>query len=198
MKNISTEKNIRCFIIDDEIEARKVLNRLLMMITNIDVVGSDEASDEAIKLVANLKPDIVFMDVEMPRINGFELVKQIRSLYCYPTFIFVTAFNQYAIKAIKNAAFDFLLKPVDIEELTRTIDRFRDKFSAGNKAYKTLPGFGSLNKREKEVLELMLNGFTSKEIAEKLFISKNTVNTHRRNILNKLNATSTIELFKLL
>ncbi len=198
MKTDNKIKNIKCFIFDDEVDARKRLKSLLEKISNIDVIGSDVASDKTIKLVADHKPDIVFMDVEMPRINGFEAVKQIRSHNSFPVFIFVTAYNQYAIKAIKSAAFDFLLKPVDIEELSQTIIRYRKSLSSNKENYKSLPGFDLLSGREKDVLELMLEGITSAQIAEKLFISRNTVDTHRRNILNKLNATSTIELFKLL
>ncbi|MCD4770426.1 MAG: response regulator transcription factor [Bacteroidales bacterium] len=196
MNNSKTDGEIRCFIIDDEADVRERLKSLLLKIGNICIVGSDEASDKSVELVADLKPEIVFMDIEMPRINGFEAVKLIRSQNCFPTFIFVTAYNQYAIKAIKSAAFDFLLKPVDIEELTETINRFRENISVGRKLNKNLPGYSLLSTREKEVLELMVGGLTSREIAENLFISKNTVDTHRRNILGKVDVKSTIDLFK--
>ena len=66
----------------------------------------------------------MFIDIEMPRINGFEIIKIIRKAGVFPTFIFVTGYNQYAIKAIRNAAFDYLLKPVDIDELKEAIIRF--------------------------------------------------------------------------
>lgn len=198
MNNSKAEGVIRCFIIDDEADMRERLKNLLLKIDNIDVIGSDEASDESIRIISDSGPDIVFIDVEMPRFNGFDVIERIRSNNCYPTFVFITGFNQYAIKAIKNAAFDYLLKPVDIEELNQTIIRFRDSLSMTKNICNNIPGYDLLTKREEEVLELMLGGHTSREIAEKLFISKNTVDTHRRNILKKIDITSTVDLFRLL
>lgn len=194
MKDIESLRIISCYIIDDELDVRKRLRTLLSKISDITVIGDDEASEDAIEEVLELKPDIVFIDVEMPRINGFEFVKRIRSSHLNPTFIFVTAFNQYAIKAIKNEAFDFILKPVDIDELAGTIERYRESKSIKIKSLRNLPEFESLTGREKEILELILNGLTSQEVSDKLFISLNTVNTHRRNILKKTNSESIFNL----
>jgi len=198
MKNTDIRRILSCFIFDDESEVRKRLEDLLNKIEGIRVEGSASASVEAINLVAELKPDIIFMDVEMPKFNGFEVVKRIRERHCNPTFIFVTGFNQYAIKAIKNAAFDYLLKPIDLTELTETINRYRKSTGIREEMIRNLPGYDKLSTREKEIIVLMLQGLTSQEISEKLFISKSTVDTHRRNILAKTKAKSTIDLFNLL
>jgi Response regulator containing a CheY-like receiver domain and an HTH DNA-binding domain len=188
---------MRCIIIDDEVEVRNRLECLLQKMNGVEVIATAGAPEQAIETVLELKPDLVFIDVEMPRMNGFEVVKQIREQQFFPTFIFVTAYNQYAIKAIKSEAFDFLLKPVDIEELAATIERLTIKQQKPIKSIAKLPALACLSEREKDVVELLLKGHTSKEIADKLFISKATVDTHRRNILEKTGLKSTIELFSL-
>jgi len=188
---------MRCIIIDDEVEVRNRLECLLQKMNGVEVIATAGAPEQAIETVLELKPDLVFIDVEMPRMNGFEVVKQIRKQEFFPTFIFVTAYNQYAIKAIKSEAFDFLLKPVDIEELAATIERLTVKQQNPIKSIAKLPALACLSEREKDVVEFLLKGHTSKEIADKLFISKATVDTHRRNILEKTGLKSTIELFSL-
>ncbi len=190
-------QELKCIIIDDEIEVRNRLESLIYKIEEIEIISKEGIPEEAIKKVIELKPNLVFLDVEMPRMNGFEVVKQIRDNYYYPTFIFVTAYNQYAIKAIKKEAFDFLLKPVDIEELTQTIEHYRSKQHNNKNLIKNHHIFECLSEREKEVLELLFQGLTSKEISQKLFISKTTVDTHRRKILEKTGLKSTIELLTL-
>jgi DNA-binding NarL/FixJ family response regulator len=173
-----------CIIIDDELQARKRLEEILQKFESMNIIASEGVPEQAIEKVCKLKPDIVFVDVEMPRMNGFALIKAIREKKCNPTFIFVTAFNQYAIKAIKQAAFDYILKPVDIEELDKTLKRYElSKYPVKNIV--ELPFLSCLCEREKEVLKYVIEGHTSKEIAEKLFISKFTVDTYRKNILEK-------------
>jgi two-component system LytT family response regulator len=188
-------KNHSCFIIDDEPDVRRRLEFILEKIGNVDIIGSAGEPEEAVILVCSLQPEIIFIDVELPRINGFEVIEQIRKFGCNPCFIFVTAFNQYAINAIKNEAFDYILKPVEIDEMKKTLERY---YKTINPLTPELPNnakFDVLSKREKEILTLLLTGNSSINISDKLFISKNTVNTHRRNILAKLNVRNTVELF---
>lgn len=186
-------KETTCIIIDDELQIRDRLESLLLKFDHIKVLSKEGVPEPAIKKVLELKPDIVFVDVEMPRMNGFDVVKAIREKQFYPTFIFVTAYNQYAIKAIKNEAFDFLLKPVDIEELAQTLERYQNKTLLKQETEKKNI-YGKLSVREFEILEFLKQGLSSKDIAEKLNISKTTVDTHRRNILEKTGMKSTAEL----
>jgi len=190
-------EKIKCIIVDDEYNVREAIASLLKNIEGIEILACEGIPEKAIDKVIALKPEIIFLDVEMPRMHGFEFVNQIRQRNYFPTFIFVTGYNQYAVKAIKKEAFDYLLKPVDIEELTQAIKRFKEKRIRTTLSIINKPIFAELSKREKEILDLLLQGKSSREIAEQLFISKTTVDTHRRNILEKTGAKSTLELLSL-
>ena len=131
----------------------------------------------------------------MPRMSGFEVVKKVREINITTVFIFVTAFSQYAIKAIKESIFDYILKPYDLDEIKASIERFQ--------LYRSTPinkpslAFieEKLSPREREILKLVLQCKTSQEIADELCISKLTVDTHRRNILKKTGLKSFSEFF---
>lgn len=170
------------------------LQGLLNKLEIIEVIGSTSIPEEGVQQIINKRPDLVFVDVEMPRMSGFDVVKAIRKENPSIEIVFVTAYDQYAIKAIKEKAFDYLLKPIDMDELKTTIYRFYDLFS--NKTRIIVPDSiaAELTERELEVLQLVLKGLSSKEISEKLFISLTTVNTHRQNILIKTGKKSTKEL----
>jgi len=186
---------VTCVIVDDELQVRNRLESLLLKLDNIKVLWKEGVAEHAVKKVHELKPDIVFIDVEMPRMNGFDLIKAIREGQYYPTFIFVTAYNQYAIKAIKSEAFDYLLKPVDIDELKCSLERYKQCRTKNNyESIMKIPLFACLSEREKEVLKYVIKGYTSKKIAELLFISKATVDTHRKKILEKTDANKLSDL----
>jgi len=192
-------QDIKSIIVDDEREARDRLSELLKKVEGVVISDSVGDPEIAIRKIIKLKPDIVFLDIEMPGMNGFEVVHEVRSNLIYPTFIFVTGYDQYTIKAIKNAAFDYLLKPIDIDELKESLERYRKekKLKLDPETIKSKFQNTPLTDREIEIIQLLIQGKTSKEIAEELFISKNTVDTHRRNILEKTNLNSTAELIGL-
>lgn len=118
---------IRVLIVDDEEDARDILERVLMRIENIQVVGKAAFADEGFEMTLKLKPDIVFLDIQMPEKDGFALVEQLKKFNLKTTIIFVTAHVEYAINALKVAAFDYLLKPVELTDLQNTIQRFKDE-----------------------------------------------------------------------
>lgn len=193
---ILKEKTISCVVIDDEIESCNRLQDLLEKIPGIRVTGCETSGEAGIKTVVKLMPDVVFLDVEMPDYNGFDIIRNIREKNVFPEFILVTGYSQYAIKAIKNEAFDYLLKPVDIDELRNSVCRLRT--AQTKRLEQILPeklkSLYSLTNREVEVVALLIQGKTSNEIADELFISIHTVNTHRRKILLKTNSSSTSNL----
>ncbi|WP_254562506.1 LytR/AlgR family response regulator transcription factor [Dyadobacter diqingensis] len=117
---------IKALIIDDELKARNVLNHYIVnFIPEITEVQQADSVDGALDLLKTYQPGIVFLDVEMPHKNGFDFLLSLKE----PTFeiIFTTAYNQYAIQAIRFSALDYLLKPVDPDELKSAIVRYLDK-----------------------------------------------------------------------
>lgn len=116
---------VRAIVIDDEQEAIDILKALLSEIPGLEVAGEANSAADGFSKIVDLSPDLVFLDIEMPEANGFELVKNLRANKISCDIIFVTAYNQYAIQAIKYAAFDYLMKPVDREELALAVQRFK-------------------------------------------------------------------------
>ncbi len=113
-------------IVDDEKHCREVMEYLLhKYCSNVNVIANCSSGAEALLALQNNSPDVLFLDIEMPGMNGFELLEKFQ----HPKFeiVFTTAYNEYAIKAIKRSALDYLLKPVDKDELKATILRFEEK-----------------------------------------------------------------------
>lgn len=120
------KKEIRAIIVDDEPNSRDILAHLLKLDGNITLLAKCRDLKEAIVAIGTYRPDMVFLDIEMPGGSGFELLEQLGKAEANPAIVFITAYNQYAIKAIKYAAFDYLLKPIDLDDLNQTIQRYRD------------------------------------------------------------------------
>ncbi len=115
---------IRVILVDDEIQSVNNLMTLLAGFTDIRVTGTVTNPQHAVAMILDQCPDLLFLDVQMPGKDGFEIVRELHENKCNPGIIFVTAFNQYAIDAIRSSAFDYLLKPVDPGELEAAISRF--------------------------------------------------------------------------
>lgn len=114
---------IKTMIVDDEKHCIITLQHLISEMENIEVVASTQESFTAKELIEKHRPDIVFLDIEMPVMNGFELLKQFDTLPF--KVIFTTAYDQYGIKALKMNALDYLLKPISIEDLEESIQKFK-------------------------------------------------------------------------
>lgn len=113
---------LTAIIIDDEQKGRTALKQKLQdYCPQVTILGEAADGAEGLLLIRKWEPNLVFLDIEMPRMNGFEMLNQLRDKQFQ--LIFTTAYDQYAIKAIKYAAFDYLLKPVDIEELRAAVSR---------------------------------------------------------------------------
>lgn len=122
------EKRITAVIIDDETQSRFVLQTLIAQnFPEIELIGEAANVDEAYQLVLNKKPQLVFLDIQMPRSDGFTLLKQFEKVPF--EVIFVTSFDQYAIRAIKFSALDYLMKPVEISDLRQAINKARESIS---------------------------------------------------------------------
>lgn len=190
-------KEIHCFIVDDEKDAVERMAILLSKFEAVRISGMETDPEQAVIAIIGKNPDLVFADVEMPKLSGFDLVKRIREKGADPGIIFVTGYDQYAIRAIKNEAFDYLVKPVDIDDLKESLDRFQANMKYRKAGEKRKPaGLPDFTERELEIIPLLARGRTSREIADALNISKNTVDTHRKNILSKAGLHKTSELTK--
>ena len=117
-------KNIRTLIVDDEPLARERLATLLQTEPGIEVVGQCRDGEEAVTAIHDLSPDLVFLDVQMPQMTGFEVIEAVGTEKM-PLVIFVTAFDQHALRAFQVRALDYLLKPFDRERFTDAVARAR-------------------------------------------------------------------------
>jgi two-component system, LytTR family, response regulator LytT len=125
-------KQIDVLVVDDERYAREELVHLLGDFEHIRVVGEAESGEDAIVKSLTLKPDVVFLDIEMPKMNGMEAAKVLQELKKAPLIIFATAYPQFAADAFRLEALDYLLKPYEEEQLQETISRVRKRFSSAD------------------------------------------------------------------
>ncbi len=119
--------NTTCLIIDDEKLARELLNEYLEGFPEIEIIGECSKGNEAVEKINKLKPDLIFLDVQMPGMNGFDVLEEIDH---EPYIIFTTAYDQYAIKAFEKNAVDYLLKPLDEERFRLAVNRAMKRKSA--------------------------------------------------------------------
>lgn len=200
---------IRALIIDDHDLFNEGLKSILKNESSIEVVGQVYHSQDTLRYVDQLSPDILLMDFNMPGINGLEMTHQLLANSKNINILILSMYNeQRYIDDFRNAgAKGYLLKTVGIDELVKAIH-----VVASGKSYfvqKSIRNVKSenhsnddflkklkLTKREREVISYILEGFTNQEIADVMFISFNTVETHRRNIYFKLNVKNTAELIQ--
>src|SRR4028119_324913 len=116
-----TKSEIKVLVVDDELLGRERIRSLLSEHADIKIVGECANGREAVEAIQNLKPDLVFLDVQMPKIDGFE-VAEIIGTENMPAVIFVTAYDEYAIQAFEINAVDYLLKPFDKERFEKAVD----------------------------------------------------------------------------
>jgi len=116
---------IKVLLIDDEKHALVTLAHYLESFKEIEILDSIQDSRLAKEKITELKPDIVFLDIEMPYLNGFDVLQQFETLPF--KVVFTTAYDQYAIKALKLNALDYVLKPIEIDELKQAIDKYHQQ-----------------------------------------------------------------------
>jgi two-component system LytT family response regulator len=115
---------MRALIVDDERMARQELRRLLAAHPEVEIAGEARGGEEALGLISKLAPDLVFLDIQMPGITGFELLERLENV---PQVIFTTAYDEYALKAFEVNALDYLLKPVAPARLAAALERVRPR-----------------------------------------------------------------------
>lgn len=197
---------IRLVVVDDHALFRRGLVGILNDIAEFTVVGEASNGREALPVIQNLKPDVVLMDVNMPEMDGIEAVEQVRST-SLPVRILMLTISEHEedlLAAIRLGADGYILKNTDPEELRKAILHVSQGEGAlspevTGAVLKALARQGELanqpplSDREMEVLDCLATGCTTSQIASTLYISENTVKTHVRHILEKLEASNRTE-----
>jgi DNA-binding NarL/FixJ family response regulator len=201
---------IRVLVVDDQELFRRGLTMLLNVETDIDVVGEAADGVSAVRLATDMAPDVVLMDVRMPKQTGIEACTAIKDAAPNARIIMLTVSDEEAdlYEAVKNGASGYLLKDSSIDEVAQAVRVVADGQSliSPSMAIKLLDEFKQMSRtdrstvptprltdRELEVLRLVAQGLNNREIAKQLFISENTVKNHVRNILEKLQLHSRME-----
>ncbi|NCO66268.1 MAG: DNA-binding response regulator [Candidatus Aquicultor secundus] len=122
-------RQLKTLIVDDEAPARSELRYLLERIPNVQIIGEATNSTEALELIKALNYDLILIDIQMPGLSGLDVVTAIKELPNVPAVVFVTAYGEYAVKAFELDAVDYLMKPIDEERLTHTIDKVDKRLS---------------------------------------------------------------------
>jgi DNA-binding NarL/FixJ family response regulator len=200
---------IRVFIVDDHLLVLQGLNLLLKDENAISICGTSQSGEEALEKLKKLDCEVVLMDINLPGINGIETCKKLKEQYPNIAVIGLSMNTEVSLMKLmlKHGASGYLLKNADKNELLKairtvhagdrylsddSIDLLSGQAKGGNES--ALP---PLSRREKEVLQLIVNEHTTQEIADKLFISFATVETHRHNLLLKLSARNTAGLVRM-
>lgn len=119
------ERVIKTLIVDDEPVARQILREELNLMSGIDLVGEADDATEALRKIVELQPDLVFLDLQMPEFDGFEVIRRLSGTHL-PVIVIVTAFHEHAIEAFEAGAIDYLLKPVRGDRLQKAVERARE------------------------------------------------------------------------
>ncbi len=123
---------MRALIVDDELHARNALKAALVRTGELDVVGTCANAVQAIQAIKTERPDVLFLDIQMPKVNGFQLLSMIDE-EVMPKVVFVTAYDEYAIKAFEENALDYLLKPVQKDRLANTMEKLKRSVREGRR-----------------------------------------------------------------
>ena len=204
---------IKVVIVDDHKMVIDGMSLLLQNQPDIEVIGSALSGEEAIKLISKITPDVVLLDINMPGINGIETCKEMLKIQPQLKIIAISMHKESSLikLMLSNGAKGYVLKNAGQDEvveaikevyqgktyLDETVNEIIVNSVTKSSQQTTQSPFPSLSRREKEILELILEEFTTQEIAEKLFISFGTVETHRRNMLIKTGARNTAGLVRI-
>ena len=195
---------IRLLLVDDQSLIRQGLRALLELEPDLEVLGEAENGQSAIALVETLQPDVVLMDIRMPIMDGVAATREICQRFANTKILVLTTFDDddYVAEALRHGAKGYLLKDTPSEELAAAIravdkgythlgpglvEKVMAKASTPVQPTAVPPGWAELTPREQEVLRLIANGASNREIAQALYISEGTVKNHVTNILSRLN-----------
>ena len=196
---------IRVFIVDDHPLVQEGMRSLLGNEKGIEICGYAMTAQSCLGFFVNNLADVILMDINLPDMSGIDLCKEIKTKYPGIMVLGLSTFNQgsYVTKMMENGASGYVLKNANKEELLEAIHEVNKgktylSFEAGQALRKNNEAIQipAITRREKEILILIAEGFTNPEIAGKLFVSSTTVDSHRKNLLAKLNVKNTASLIK--
>lgn len=207
-------KKTSIFIADDHPVLRSGIRSLLNDVPEFSVVGEAENGAEALETISRLKPEVIIMDITMPGLNGIEATKRITEESPDSRVIILSMHKDvfHAIDAFRAGALAYVLKDSDPGELLEAVKRVGQGQKYASPAVtqellsdfvdiikkdQTQDPFESLSSREREIVKLIADGSTSKEIAERLFISVSTVKSHRNHIMKKLKVNDMASLIRI-
>jgi DNA-binding NarL/FixJ family response regulator len=201
-------RKIKLLLADDHPLIREGFNALLAKNERFEIVGIAENGKELVELTGKLSPDIVLSDINMPVMNGMDAVVQIMKLYPAIKCVMLTMHEEreYIVNALKIGVHGYILKSIERFDLEKAIIAIYD----GGKYFSPMVtnilaesvsrpeqnAVGELTPREKEVLQLVAEGKSTKQVADKLGIGTRTVESHRVNMLKKMKVSNTAELVK--
>jgi len=201
----------RIFLADDHPVVRRGLRALLEGEPHFRVVGESGDGLETVRLVGELKPDVLILDLKMPGLNGLEVTRRVKRVSPLTRVIILSIYGDknHVIEAFKSGAWGYVLKEANVDELIRAVKQVIagrrylcqslselviDYISSGEG--KAEDPYELLTPREREILYLVAQGMTNSEIASKLYISRRTVETHRANLMRKLGLKNQAELIR--
>ncbi|MBX2966912.1 MAG: response regulator transcription factor [Cyclobacteriaceae bacterium] len=191
----------KLFIVDDHFMVIEGIRSLLENEKEIEWMGHATNAASCLGFLKCQAPDVILMDINLPDKSGIDLCKEVKELYPAVAVLGLSTFNQQPVirNMIDSGASGYLLKNATKEELLTAITTVRMgktflSFEAVQSLRETTDETPVITRREKEVLQLIAEGFTNAEIADKLFISIPTVNTHRKSLIEKFNAANTAVL----
>ena len=205
---MAKKDKLTVLIADDHPLVREALHRALDVEEDMNVVAEASDGEEAVKLASELKPNVVVMDIVMPKVNGIEATRKIKEIAPDTAILILTAYDdeEYVLGLLDAGAAGYLLKSARGRDLVGAIRAIRAGESvlhpniiarllkrATVTAVKENTAQGLLSERESEVLRLVALGMSNKEVAEELFLSQRTVKAHLTSVFNKLNVASRSE-----
>jgi DNA-binding NarL/FixJ family response regulator len=201
----------RIVIVEDHTILREGLRALLSTDSGLEVVGEAGDGRDAIRCVGELNPDLILMDLSMPRMDGIPAIREIKKHHSETKIVVLTVHKteEYVLAALEAGADGYVLKDATHDELLMAIksviiDRpylspgvskaVIKGYLKGTKGVEAQSRFGNLSPREQEVLKLIAEGYKNKQIADFLFLSLKTVEKHRSNLMKKLDLHNAVEL----
>jgi two-component system response regulator NreC len=204
-------RRIRILLADDHTLVRQGIRALLEAYQGFNVIAEATDGIQAVEIIERERPDVVLMDIMMPNLNGLDATKLVmqRKINTKIIILSMHANSTYAVRALKSGAVGYLLKDADQEEIVEAIQNVMQgqRYIAPQLSDKILDALllpdesagdplNQLTARERQVLQMVAEGNTNHEIAEKLFLSTRTVEVHRSRLMGKLDINSQAELIR--